>query len=158
MNTLELQPEQMPKAIVHWFFEEFLNEGDLAVADQLLSHDFIASDGKDSAALKESMLELRQAFPDLPFTIQDTIIDGSKVVIRWTNEGTDQGTFAGASPTGRQVVNKGISIYRVEEGKIREAWSQVDRLGVLQQIGAVPKIGPVAGTSRTTSPANQTRP
>ena len=67
--------------------------------------------------------------------------------------------FAGTAPTGRQVSNEGIGIYRVEDGKIVESWSQVDRLGVLQQIGAVPTIGrggPAAQTAE--SPSTETRP
>ncbi len=150
MNTPELNSDSapMPEAIVYWFFEEFLNEGNPAVADQLLASDFVSFDGKDLAAFKESALGLRSAFPDLRFTIEDTIIEGGKVVIRWTNKGTHQGPFAEIAPTGRLVVNSGISIYRVEEGKIKEAWSQVDRLGVLQQIGAVPATGSKGATQQ----------
>ena len=135
MNTTELN--QMPVAIVNWLFAECLNEGDLSVADQLVSPDFTGPVGKGREGFKAMIAPLLQGFPDLRFTIQDMVAEGSRVVVRWTSQGTHRGMFAGTAPTGRQVSNQGIGIYRVEDGKIVESWVQVDRLGVLQQIGAV---------------------
>jgi predicted ester cyclase len=141
MNTTELEPRQMPKAIVNRLFAEVLNEGDLSVADQLFSPDFNCPGGKGPEGYKALIIPLREGFPDLHFTIQDTIVEGSRVVIRWTSKGTHRGVFAGTAPTGREALNEGIAIYRVEDGKIVETWAQFDRLGVLQQIGAVPTVG-----------------
>jgi predicted ester cyclase len=102
---------------------------------------------------------LRQGFPDLRFIIQDMVAEGSRVVVRWTSQGTHRGMFAGTAPTGRQVSNEGIGIYRVEDGKIVESWSQVDRLGVLQQIGAVPTIGRGGPAAKAAEPpSSETRP
>ena len=111
------------------------------MADQLVSPGFTGPAGKGSEGFKAMISPLRQGFPDLRFIIQDMVTEGSRVVVRWTSQGTHRGMFAGTAPTGRQVSNEGIGIYRVEDGKIVESWSQVDRLGVLQQIGAVPIIG-----------------
>jgi steroid delta-isomerase-like uncharacterized protein len=141
MNTTELEIDQRPKAIVNCLFAECLNEGDLSVADQLVSPDFTGPSGKGPESFKAMISPLRQGFPDLRFTIQEMVAEGSRVVVRWTSYGTHRGMFAGTAPTGRQVSNEGIGIYRVEDGKIVESWSHVDRLGVLQQIGALPKIG-----------------
>src|ERR1700722_20295643 len=158
MSTSELEPHQMPKAIVNGLFAECLNEGDLSVADQLVSPDFTGPSGKGPDAFKAMISPLRQGFPDLRFIIQDMLAEGSRVVVRWTSQGTHRGMFAGTAPSGRQVSNEGIGIYRVEDGKIVELWSQVDRLGVLQQIGAVPTIGrggPAASAAEP--PSIQTR-
>jgi steroid delta-isomerase-like uncharacterized protein len=141
MNTTKLEPRPMPKAIVNWLFAECLNEGDWSVADQLVSPEFTGPAGKGPEGFKAMISPLRQGFPDLRFFIQDMVAEGSRVVVRWTSQGTHRGMFAGTAPTGRQVSNEGIAIYRVENGKIVESWSQVDRLGVLQQIGAVSTIG-----------------
>ena len=84
---------------------------------------------------------MHHAFPDLQFKIQDMIVEGSRVVVRWDMEGTHGGPFAGVAPTGRRITNQGISIYRVVDGQIVEGWSQADRLDVLQQVGALPHIG-----------------
>ena len=159
MSTTELEPHQMPKAIVNWLFAECLNEGDLSVANQLVSPDFAGPAGKGPEGFQAMISPLRQGFPDLRFIIQDMVAEGSRVVVRWTSQGTHRGMFAGTAPTGRQVSNEGIGIYRVEDGKIVESWSQVDRLGVLQQIGAVPTIGrggPAAQAAE--SPSTESRP
>jgi steroid delta-isomerase-like uncharacterized protein len=152
MNTTELEPQPMPKAIVNWLFAECLNEGDLSVADQLVSPDFTGPAGKGPEGFKAMISPLRQGFPDLRFIIQDMVAEGTRVVVRWTSQGTHRGMFAGRAPTGRQVSNEGIGIYRVEDGKIVELWSQVDRLGVLQQLGAVPTIGPGSPAAHPVEP------
>lgn len=142
MNITEQEPHQISKAIVKRLYAEFLNGGDASAADQLVSPDFSGPAGEGPEGFKSTVLPLRRAFPDLQFTIQDMVTEGSRVVVRWTWQGTHRGPFAGTAPTGRLVSNDGIAIYRIEGGKIAEAWSQMDRLGVLQQIGVVPPIGP----------------
>ncbi len=149
MNSTELEPDQMPKAIVNWLYAEVFNKGNADIADQLISPDFNGPAGNGPEGFKALILPLRQAFPDLHFKIQDTVAEGSRVVVRWIWRGTHRGSFAGIAPTGRQVFNEGIAIYRFEDGKITEAWSQMDRLGVLQQIGALPAIAQ-AGPARQT--------
>ena len=70
----------------------------------------------------------RSAFPDLHFTIQDQIAEGEKVVTRYTFRGTQQGELMGIPPTGKQVSIEGISIYRVADGKMQQAWIEERRL------------------------------
>jgi len=60
---------------------------------------------------------------------------GQKVVVRFTNSGTQTGPFLGALPTGRHAEWPGIGIYTVTNGKISEAWFGEDVLGVLLQLG-----------------------
>ena len=119
MNTTELEIDPRPQAIVNCLFAECLNEGDLSLADQLVSPDFTGPSGKGPASFKAMISPLRQGFPDLQFTIQEMVAEGSRVVVRWTSHGTHRGMFAGTAATGRQVSNEGIGIYRVEDGKIR---------------------------------------
>jgi steroid delta-isomerase-like uncharacterized protein len=152
MNTVELEPHQMPKAIINWLYAEFLNEGNPAIADELVSPSFTGPTGEGREAFKSSVLALRQGFPDLHFKIHDMVVEGSRVAVRWTWRGTHRGPFAGIAPTGRLVFNEGIAIYRVEDGKIVESWAQMDRLGVLQQLGAVPAPG------NGSAPAKPARP
>jgi predicted ester cyclase len=44
----------------------------------------------------------------------------------------------GIAPTGNEVAITGITIHRIEDGKIVEEWENWDALGLMQQIGAVP--------------------
>jgi steroid delta-isomerase-like uncharacterized protein len=82
----------------------------------------------------------KSAFPDLNFTVEDVIAEGEKVVTRYTVRGTHQGeTEEFGPPTGRQVELEGITIHRIEDGKIVEEWEGYDNLSVLQQLGLVPE-------------------
>jgi predicted ester cyclase len=60
---------------------------------------------------------------------------------RWSARGTHQGELVGVDPTGNQVQITGITISRIEGGKIAEDWINYDALGMMQQIGAIPEPG-----------------
>jgi steroid delta-isomerase-like uncharacterized protein len=80
------------------------------------------------------------AFPDLHATVEDVIAEGDKVVTRYTVRGTHQGEIEEfGPPTGRQVEIKGLTMHRIEGGKIVEEWERYDNLSVLQQLGLVPQ-------------------
>ena len=80
------------------------------------------------------------AFPDAQMTDEDVIAEGDKVVRRYTTRGTHQGeTEVFGPPTGRQMELEGITIHRIEDGKIVEEWERYDNLSVLQQLGLVPE-------------------
>jgi steroid delta-isomerase-like uncharacterized protein len=80
------------------------------------------------------------AFPDVNATVEDVIAEGDKVVTRWTIRGTHQGEVEEfGPPTGKQAELQGISIHRIEGGKIVEEWNRYDNLSLLQQLGLVPE-------------------
>jgi hypothetical protein len=63
---------------------------------------------------------------------------GDKVVTRGYFTGTHKGEFRGIQATGRQFKISYIDIWLLEGGKIVENWVQLDQLGLMQQIGAIP--------------------
>ncbi len=76
------------------------------------------------------------AFPDLNTTVEDAMAEGEKAVTRWTIRGTHQGEIEEfGPPTGRPVEIKGITIHRIEDGKIVEEWERYDNLSIMQQLG-----------------------
>ncbi len=78
------------------------------------------------------------AFPDFTATVEDVIAEGDKAVTRWTIRGTHQGEIEEFGPaTGKQVEIKGITIHRIEDGKIVEEWERYDNLSVMRQLGLV---------------------
>ena len=82
----------------------------------------------------------KTAFPDLNVTVEDAIVQGDKVVTRYTVRGTHQGEIEEfGPPTGRQVELEGITIHRIEDGKIVEEWERYDNLDILHQLGLVPE-------------------
>ncbi len=81
---------------------------------------------------------IRAGFPDLRVMLEDAIAEGEKVVSRWIAQGTHQGELMGIAPTGNRVTITGITIHRIEDGKIVEEWENWDALGMMQQLGAIP--------------------
>jgi steroid delta-isomerase-like uncharacterized protein len=89
---------------------------------------------------KQFVTTYKTAFPDMSVTVEDVIAEGDKVVSRVTLRGTHQGeTEEFGPPTGRQVELKGITISRIEGGKIVEDWDSYDNLSAMQQLGLVPE-------------------
>jgi predicted ester cyclase len=83
----------------------------------------------------------RAAFPDGHTTIEDTFAEGDTVVTRWTFRGTHRGEFASLPPTGRRVEMTGINIDRTADGRFIKRWYEMDRLGLMRQLGAAPDTG-----------------
>jgi predicted ester cyclase len=134
------------KAKMRRFHEEVLNRGNLSVVDELLTTDFVEHAAPPGTApgaegVKQMIMMFRTAFPDLHLTEEDWIAEGDKVVCRYTIRGTHKGEFMGIAPTGKQVVITGIEIVRFEGGKPVEHWEEMDMLGLLQQLGAIPTPG-----------------
>ena len=77
-------------------------------------------------------------FPDLHSTIEDMVSAGDKVVLRWRIDGTHTGEFLGIAPSNRKISLRVTEIFRFANGQLVEAWDQYDRLGLMQQIGAIP--------------------
>ena len=78
------------------------------------------------------------AFPDLKGSIDDMIAEGDKVAVRFTIQGTHQGVFRDIAPTGKRITVSGLEIDRCAGGKFVETWLISDRLGMMQQLGAIP--------------------
>ena len=121
--------------------KEVWNKGDLAVADQVFDEAYAAHE-------KAFVPVVRTAFPDSHHAVEDLIGEGDRVVTRFTWRGTHRGAFLGVPATGRRVAVGGIWIHRLEGGRILEGrdWGQVDWLGLLRQLGALPD-GPHRGHS-----------
>ncbi|NJE08836.1 ester cyclase [Thermococcus sp. M39] len=129
--------------IIERLVEEFWNQGNLAVADELLTPDFVNHDPVNPEvtnleAYKQWASVMHKAFPDFHVTVEDTIVEGDKVVKRWTVTGTQKGEIMGIPPTGKQINIQGIAIYRFAGDKIAEIWWGYDALGMLGQLGAFP--------------------
>ena len=132
------------KSPIRLVFNEAFNQGNLAIVDELLSSDHLAQNALGGAlngpgGLKWLVATFRIAFPDLHCTVEDEIIGGDKFSAHWTMRGTHMGLFMGNPPTGKQIHVHGILFARLEEGMIVEYWMLIDQLGLLQQLGIIPR-------------------
>jgi steroid delta-isomerase-like uncharacterized protein len=133
------------KAVSRRVFEIF-NSGDVDVFEEILAPGFVNHDPSAPPGLegvKQQVLLYRGAFPDLEVRVEDQIAEGDRVVSRWSARGTHRGDLLGIAPTGKQGTATGITIDRLEGGKIVESWTNWDTLGLLQQLGAVPELARV---------------
>src|SRR5215208_6001851 len=105
-------------------------------ADTIVMHE-PAEEVRGIEGLKQFVTMIRSALPDLRITLEDDIAEGEKVASRWRAQGTHQGELMGIAPTGNEVAITGLTIHRIEDGKIVEEWENWDALGLMQQIGAV---------------------
>jgi steroid delta-isomerase-like uncharacterized protein len=128
------------KALVRRDFEQTWNqmryEGiDELFADSYVNHNPIPGFPTGREGIKQLLKVYKVAFPDMHFTVEDQIAEGDTVVTRWTMRGTHQGDLFGTAPTGRRVEVEGITIFRVQDGRIVERWAQLDALGQMRQLG-----------------------
>jgi steroid delta-isomerase-like uncharacterized protein len=81
-----------------------------------------------------------QAFPDMQVTVEDLVSEGDKVVARYTIRGTNSGELMGTPATGKTAEITGISIVRLENGKVTEEFALADMMGLFQQLGLAPEL------------------
>src|SRR5689334_18110273 len=62
--------------------------------------------------------EVRRSFPDFKLEIKQRIVEQDRVATEWTTSGTHEGEFQGIPPTRRRVEIAGVTINRIEGGKI----------------------------------------
>lgn len=132
------------RALFSRWFEELWNKKNYAITKELVDDNFTAhgaggqdiKQGPDGVA---GMVKVwHQAFPDGHMTMDDIITEGEFSTIRMTFRGTHTGDFYGVAPSNKKVEVTSIGIDRVVEGKIREGWGELNMLGMMQQMGAIP--------------------
>jgi steroid delta-isomerase-like uncharacterized protein len=134
------------KALVRRFVDEVQSAGNIDAIDELCSPEFVnhsAPSGMppNREGVKQVTAMFRQALPDSYFTVEDMIAEGDKVATHKTFHGTHEGEFMGMPPTGRRVSMELIDIVRISEGRVVEHWSMGDNLGMMQQLGVIPRPG-----------------
>ncbi|MBI2927342.1 MAG: ester cyclase [Verrucomicrobia bacterium] len=139
-------PAAENKRIIRRYFDEWANRGDTATADELIATNLVLRNPpavlNSLEAYKKSMAGFHQAFPDLRFTIAEPIADGDKVVVHWTLRGTQSGEYQGRPPTGKAITVTGMSLFRIADGKIQEITVNMDRFGMMEQLGWLPASPP----------------
>jgi steroid delta-isomerase-like uncharacterized protein len=132
---------QQRKAVARRVFDEIFNQGRFEVADEIYAKDFVNHGVSRDVGLKEDQDAARgwkAAFPDLKMTVEMMIGEGNLVTVLWRGEGTNTGEGNGFPATGKRLAGRGITIWRIEGGKIREEWSEFDQLRIMTQLGLLP--------------------
>ena len=138
--------EETNKALLRRFVEELVNQGNMAVAPELVAPDFHELDpfpgqAPGRAGLLESIERLRTAFPDLTWRIEEMVAEGEMVASLNSWSGTHRGEFLGIAPTGRRVSISCMIFDTYEDGKLKKSRLMLNVLSLLQQVGAMPEAG-----------------
>jgi predicted ester cyclase len=101
---------------------------------------------QDRDSFSQVLMAVGAAFPGIQFIINEIRVVDDTVAFRWTARGMHRGELFGIAPTGREVEFQGAIIDRLADGRIVERWEMYDRLGLLQQLGAIPAADSQAST------------
>ncbi len=130
------------KAVARRVFDEIFNQGKFQVADEIYAKDFVNHGVHRDIGLKEDQDAARGwklAFPDLKMTVLKEIAEGDLVTLLWTGTGINTGEGNGLPATGKKMQARGITIWRIVNGKITEEWSAFDRLKIMKDLGLLPE-------------------
>jgi len=108
-------------ALVRRLYAEVMGKGNMTEADALLSTEYVEhlpvpTPGREG--LKQLVMMVLGAFPDIHPTVEDAVAEGDRVAVRIVARGTHQHAFMGIPASGKAVEWKEMHIYRVVGGKI----------------------------------------
>ena len=137
---------QRNEEIIRRYFEGWANHGDTAVADELIATNVVLHNPpaviSSLADYKKGMAGFHAAFPDLHFTIGQVIAEKDTVVVRWTLRATHLAEYQGHPASGKPMNITGVSSFRIRDGKIQEIHVNMDRQGMMEQLGWLPATAP----------------
>ncbi len=133
------------ETILHRWFEEVWNNRSEDAIDELFAEDGVANGLNDAEGNPlrgpEGFKTLHRAFltayPDFNITVEDTISEGDKIAARCTVRATHSGEGLGLLPTDQPVEFTGMTIVKIKDGKIVEAWNEFDFMKMYSQVGAL---------------------
>jgi steroid delta-isomerase-like uncharacterized protein len=129
------------KSIVRAFVEA-INAKDWARLRSVLAPEFrrhSVAAGEPGVRSTEELIAFLAAeyatFPDAHETLLDLVAEGEKVAARHLFRGTQLGPMGQLPPSGKVLEATYLAIYRLENGRITEAWAEWDNLAGLKQLG-----------------------
>lgn len=129
--------ETTAEATVAEFWERVWNGGEVAAIDELVDPGFVLHTSGTPVGPRDAFVEWVEAFQgrigDLRFVTEDLFSSGGRVVTRWRIEGTQQGMF-GLPATGEPVSFTGITVFVVEDGRLREGWVERSAYELFQEL------------------------
>lgn len=146
------------KALLRRWFEEVWNKGREEAIDEMFGVDGIAhglsnesgQSLRGAADFKPFFRKFRTAFPDIEVIVEDVVAEGEKAAARCTVRGRHQSDSLGFAATQRPMEITGMSLVRIRDGKIVEAWNNFDFMSMFQQLGALTLAADVAASDNDT--------
>ena len=121
-------------------FVEFINTANVALANELIHPNakFYVPGQPEPMQGPEGYLVIigmmRSGFPDIQWTLEETIAEDDRVAARFTMRGTHRGPFFGVPPTGRPIAIQAMNFYRLSNAQFVEEYGMPDMMGLMRQI------------------------
>jgi predicted ester cyclase len=123
------------KTIVRRFITEILQQGDMSLIDQFCAPNYVNRlTGQGIDSFKQIGGLMKAAIPDYHVTIENLVAEGDQVVARFTMTGTITGSIMGSKPSGKAFSVRGLTYYRLANGKIVED-DPITNQDVMQLLG-----------------------
>ncbi len=128
-------------------FERMFHQGDLDYVDEVLGAGSVDHQEPAGAQfcehLKQVVVAMRTAFPDVRFEVHELLAEGDVVACRSTMTGTHLGHLGlvppGLDATGRRIEVAHMHFFRFADGRVSDLWHLWDTPGLLRQLGASPQ-------------------
>ena len=136
-NADAVANEAANQAVARRVFDEIFNQRRPESASEIYAPDFVNHGAHRDYSLAEDQAAARSelsAFPDLKITVEMIAASGDLVTVIWRFRGTHSGYGLGIPPTGTTVNLRGITVWRVAGGRLREEWSAFDQGAGYMQI------------------------
>jgi len=140
----EIALAEKNKAHVRRVFDDLFNGGRYEFIEQIYAKGCPIHFGNRNTRLEQAVAEgkgWKSAAPDLAMTVERIDTERDFVVVDWIARGTNTGKGNGVPATGKKVVIRGNSRFRVANGKIVEVWNNFDHDEIFRQLGVPPKLG-----------------
>lgn len=128
--------QELNKAVCIRVFEEILNQGKFQVAHEIYAADFVNHGLHRNFSLDEDQAAARwekTVVPDLTVTVDLVSADGDLVTVVWTARGTQTGRSGWMPATGVRIEERGITVWRIVNGKIHDEWTSLDEFHIIRQ-------------------------
>ncbi|MBM3944319.1 MAG: ester cyclase [SAR202 cluster bacterium] len=137
-----MTPTEMQQ-VLHRVHDEVIDQGKLHLVEELYQPTVVwhgpGAEYRGWAGMKELYGSFAPAFPERTYDYEFMRFTEDSIVGRWVLRGVHRGAIMGVAPTGRRITVTGITVHRFEDGRIAEEWEEFDALGLLRQLGALPR-------------------
>ncbi len=140
-GAVKVGTEEQHKAHVARVFDELFTNGRYEAVGQIYHPDCTVHTNNKNYRLNEAVSEgkgWRTAAPDLVMTADRMNVKGDMVTVSWTAKGTNTGHGNGLRATGKRILVRGESRFRMVDGKIAEVWNEYDQKDMFRQLGVSP--------------------
>ncbi|WP_163538473.1 ester cyclase [Gracilibacillus sp. YIM 98692] len=132
----------MNKEVAENFHEVVLNNGRYDEAKRYVSNEVVFRLNQNDPLLgikefESHMSPIQIAFPDLTYVTEDIIEEGDTIALYWISTGTHKASLGEISATGRKITLKGLSLFRLEGGKIKENIVFFNESEIPKQLGVL---------------------